>query len=73
MTTSQRNHYLTSSHVPNAPSESVGLFTVATGQGKVREIQGQGKVRGFCAGSGKLEILRTVRELQENPFKVREI
>ena len=30
---------------------------VATGQGKVREIQGQGKVREFCVGSGKFEIL----------------
>ena len=35
---------------------------VATGQGKVRE---------FCAG--KLEILRKVRKIQENPLKVREI
>ena len=46
---------------------------VATGQGKVREIQDQGKVREFCAGSGKFEILRKVREIQENPLKVREI
>ena len=46
---------------------------VATGQGKVREIQGQGKVREFCAGSEKFEILRKVREIQENPMKVREI
>ena len=46
---------------------------VASGQGKVREIQGQGKVREFCAGSGKFEILRNAREVQENPFKVREI
>ena len=46
---------------------------VATGQGKVREIQGQGKVREFCAGSGNFEILRKVREIQENPLKVREI
>ena len=46
---------------------------VATGQGKVREIQGQGKVREFCVGSGKFEILREVREIQENPLKVREI
>ena len=46
---------------------------VATGQGKVREIQGQGKVREFCGGSGKFEILRKVRETQENPLKVREI
>ena len=50
------------------------LYTVvATGQGKVREIQGQGKVREFCVGSGKFEILREVREIQENPLKVREI
>ena len=55
---------------------------VATGQGKVREIQcqgkvgefqGQGKVGEFCAGSGKFEILRKVREIKENPRKVREI
>ena len=49
------------------------LIRVATGQGKVREIQDQGKVREFCAGSGKFEILRKVREVQENPLKVREI
>ena len=46
---------------------------VATGQGKVREIQGHGKVREFCAGSEKFSILRKVREIQENPLKVREI
>ena len=39
----------------------------------VREIQGQGKVREFCAGSRKFEILRKVREMQENPLKFREI
>ena len=33
---------------------------VATGQGKVRE---------FFAGSGKFEILRKVREMQENPYE----
>ena len=43
----------------------------APAQGKVREIQGQGKVREFCAGSGKFEIFRKVREIQENPLKVR--
>ena len=48
-------------------------FRVATGQGKVREIQGKGKVREFCAGSGKFEIFRKVWEIQENPLKVREI
>ena len=37
---------------------------VATGQGKVREIQGQGKVTEFCAGSGKFEILRKVRKIR---------
>ena len=52
---------------------STCVHRVATGQGKVTEIQGQGKVREFCAGSGKLEILRKVREIQENPLKVREI
>ena len=46
---------------------------IASGQGKVREIQGHGKVREFCAGSGKFEILRKVREIQEHPLKVREI
>ena len=46
---------------------------VATGQGKVREIQGQGKVREFCVGSGKFEILTEIGEIQENPLKVREI
>ena len=46
---------------------------VATGQGKLMEIQGHGKVREFCAGSGKFEIFRKVREIQENPLKVREI
>ena len=35
---------------------------VATGQGKVRGIQGQGKVREFCNWSGKFGILRKVRE-----------
>ena len=45
---------------------------VATGQGKVREIQGQGKNRECCAGSGKFEILRS-QEIQENPLKFREI
>ena len=40
------------------------MIMVATGQGKVRE---------FCAGSGKFQILRKVREIQENPLKVREI
>ena len=49
------------------------LIMIATGQGKVRAIQGQGKVREFCTGSGKLEVLRKVREIQENPLKVREI
>ena len=38
-----------------------------------RVSTGQGKVREFCAGSGKFEILRKVREIQENPLKVREI
>ena len=38
------------------------LFRVATGQGKVGEIQGQGKVREFCNWSGKFGILRKVRE-----------
>jgi len=33
----------------------------------VREIQRQGKVREFCAWSGKFGILRKVREIQENP------
>ena len=46
---------------------------VASGQGKVGEIQGQGKVREFGAWSGKFEILRKVRENQENPLKVGEI
>ena len=46
---------------------------VATGQGTVREIQGQGKVREFCAGSGKFEIFGKVWEIQENPLTVREI
>ena len=46
---------------------------VGTGQGKGREIQGQGKVREFCAGSGNFEILRKVGEIQGNPLKVREI
>ena len=46
---------------------------VATGQGKVMKIQRQGKVREFCAGSGKFEILRKVREIQENPLKVGKI
>ena len=49
------------------------LYMVATGQGKVRKIQGQGKVRKCCAGSGKFEILRKIWEIQENPLKVREI
>ena len=48
-------------------------YIVVTGQGKVREFQGQGTVREFCAGSGKFEILRKVREIQENPLKVGEI
>ena len=42
----------------------------------VREKSGKFKVRKkseFCAGSGKFEILRKVREIQENPLKVREI
>ena len=58
------------------PTQKVGAMQqirVATGQGKVREIQVQGKVMEFCAGSGKFEILRKVREIQENPLKVREI
>ena len=38
------------------------LNRVATGQGKVREIQGQGKVGEFCNWSGKFGILRKVRE-----------
>ena len=38
--------------------------------GKSQEIQGQRKVRDFCPGSGKFEILRKVREIQENPLKV---
>jgi len=42
------------------------VVRVATGQGKVMEIQDQGKVREFCAGSEKFEILRKVREIQEN-------
>ena len=46
---------------------------VSIGQGKVREIQGQGKVMEFCGGSGKFEILRKVGEIQENPLRVREI
>ena len=37
------------------------------------KIQGQGKVGEFCAGSGKFEILRKVREIPENPLKAREI
>ena len=49
------------------------FIMVSTGQGKVREVQGQGKVREFCAGSGKFEILRKVSEIQENSLKVREI
>ncbi len=49
------------------------VYRVATGQGKVKGIQGQGKVRELCAGSGKFEILRKVREIKENPLKVREI
>ena len=32
---------------------SKSYVRVATGQGKVKEIQGHGKVREFCAGSGK--------------------
>ena len=48
-------------------------YRVATGQEKVREIQGQGKIREFCAWSWKFGILRKVREIQENPLKVREI
>ena len=48
-------------------------ISVATGQGKVREIQGQGKVREFCVGSGKFGILKKVREIEENPLKVMEI
>ena len=46
---------------------------ITTGQGKVREIQGHGKVMECYAGSGKFLILRKVREIQENPLKVREI
>ena len=38
------------------------FIRVATGQGNVREIQGQGKVREFCNWSGKFGILRKVRE-----------
>ena len=34
-----------------SPGSKVGI--VATGKGKVREIQGKGKVRDFCTGSGK--------------------
>ena len=37
----------------------------STVQGKVREIQGQGKVREFCNWSGKVGILRKVREIKE--------
>ena len=39
----------------------------------VRQKSGKFKVREFCAGSGKFEILRKVREIQENPLKDREI
>ena len=39
---------------------------VATGQGNSRS----GKSQGICAGSGIFEILRNVRQIQENPLKV---
>ena len=38
------------------------IYRVATGQGKVREIQCQGKVREFYNLSGKFEIFLKVRE-----------
>ena len=55
------NNYLFTTIIVNSARSNV---MVATGQEKVRE---------FCAGSEKFEILRKVREIQENPFKVREI
>ena len=77
-----QSHLLAMSFTPHLPvsfgrdTKSYNIMfviMVATGQGKVTKIHGQGKVREFCAGSGKFEILRKVREIQENPLKVREI
>ena len=35
-------------------------------QGKIKKVQGQGKVREFCFWSGKFEILAKVREKSGN-------
>ena len=55
------------------PSLSLSLFHTHTHTWLPLEIQSQGKVKEFCAGSGKFEILRKVGEIQENPLKVGEI
>ena len=39
-------------------------------QGKIKKVQGQGKVREFCFWSGKFEILAKVREKSGN-FRIK--
>ena len=57
----------------DVPGDNVSLFLLCQPFIIIRVATGQGKVREFCAGSGKFEILRNVREIHENPLKVREI
>ena len=64
-------YYLEASLVPHQlylikHATVTGFPRSGKSQGKIKKVQGQGKVREFCFWSGKFEILAKVREKSGN-------